>query len=176
MEYEFSRALISEVDWTPPGLREANVFSAAELERFWNPRRYAPGTTFPRYIAPFHAWKYNQAEIMEKVVELGLVPNKSSADPVLSNYPVNWLLMYSDLKNLGYNPYAPEFSALIRSGKARRSDWAAKAPLVNFLIKKRLGGWGRLRLGRIVQDQMTWLGLTHDDLVINKPLGWYDPK
>jgi hypothetical protein len=23
---------------------------------------------------------------------------------------------------------------------------------------------------------MEWLGLTHDDLIINKPLGWYDPK
>ena len=176
MEYEFSRKLICETDWTPPGLREAGVFSYTELERFWNPRRYPPGTKFPRYIAPFHAWKYNQAEIMRKVVELGLVRHKSSADPVLSNYPVNWVLMYSDLKNLGYNPYAPEFSALIRSGKANRSDWVVKAPLVNYLIKRRWGGWGNMRLGRVVTDQMKWLDLSHKDLVINAPLGWYDPK
>ncbi|MGG7382309.1 hypothetical protein ACQ7B2_27340, partial [Escherichia coli] len=76
-----------------------------------------------------------------------------------SNYPVNWLLMYSDLKNHGYNPYVPEFSALIRSGKARRRDWVIKAPLVNYLIKHRWGGWGKMRLGRIVSDQMKWLGL-----------------
>jgi len=176
MEYEFSRKLICETDWTPPGLREAGVFSEAELTRFWNPGRYPASTQFPRYIAPFHAWKYNQGEIMQKIVELGLVPHKSSADPVLSNYPVNWLLMYSDLKNFGYNPYVPEFSALIRSGKASRSDWVVKAPLVDYIIKKRMGGWGKMRLGRIVTEQMKWLGLEHDDLVINKPLGWYDPK
>lgn len=175
MEYEFSRALIHS-DWTPPGLRETDIFSDAELARFWNPHRYPPGTRFPRYIAPFHAWKYNQGEIMRQIVELGLVPHKSNADPVFSNYPVNWLLMYSDLKNFGYNPYTPEFSALIRSGKASRREWALKAPLVNYVIRKRLGGWGRYKLGRFVSEQMRWLGLEHDDLVINKPLGWYDPK
>ena len=176
MEYEFSRKLICATDWTPPGLREAGVFSDEELMRFWNPQRYASGSNFPRYIAPFHAWKYNQGEIMEKIVQLGLVPHKSNADPVLSNYPVNWLLMYSDLKNFGYNPYVPEFASLIRSGKASRSDWVIKAPVVDYIIKKRLGGWGNARLGRIVTDQMRWLDLQHDDLVINKPLGWYDPK
>ena len=176
MEYEFSRKLICQTDWTPPGLREAGVFSEAELKRFWNPGRYLAGAQFPRYIAPFHAWKYHQGEIMKKIVELGLVPHKSNADPVLSNYPVNWLLMYSDLKNFGYNPYAPEFSALIRSGKASRSDWVVKMPLINYIIKKRLGGFGNLRLGRIVTQQMEWLGLKHDDLIINKPFGWYDPK
>jgi hypothetical protein len=107
MEYEFSRKLICETDWTPPGLREAGVFSEAELTRFWNPGRYPPATQFPRYIAPFHAWRYNQGEIMQKIVELGLVPHKSNADPVLSNYPVNWLLMYSDLKNFGLQPVRP---------------------------------------------------------------------
>ena len=55
---------------------------------------------------------------MKKVVELGLVASSKHASPVYSNYPINWLLMYSDLKNLGYNPYAPEFATLIREGKA----------------------------------------------------------
>ena len=176
MEYEFSRKLICETDWTPPGLRESGVFSDAELARFWNPARYPAGARFPRYIAPFHAWKYDQSEIMRRIVELQLVPHKSNADPVLSNYPVNWLLMYSDLKNFGYNPYAPEFCTLIRDGRARRSDWMLKAPLVDFIIRRRLGAWGKLRLGRIVTEQMKWLGLGHSDLVINKPAGWYDPK
>jgi hypothetical protein len=176
MEYEYSRKLICDTDWTPPGLRDARVLSEVELARFWNPGRYPPGTQFPRYLAPFHAWKYHQGEIMQKIVALGLVPHKSNADPVLSNYPVNWLLMYSDLKNFGYNPYAPEFASLIRSGKASRRDWAIKMLLVDYVIRKRVGGWGNLRLGRIVTEQMKWLGLRPDDLIINKPFGWYDPK
>src|SRR5690606_18828953 len=71
MEYEFSTSLIREFDWTPPGLREAGIFTEAELARFWNPRRYPANSRFPRYIAPFHAWEYNQSEIMRQIVELG---------------------------------------------------------------------------------------------------------
>ena len=46
MEYEFSRKLIGETDWTPPGLKEAGAFSEAELARFWNPRRFPAGHDF----------------------------------------------------------------------------------------------------------------------------------
>ncbi|MCG6966162.1 MAG: hypothetical protein LJE59_06610, partial [Chromatiaceae bacterium] len=110
--YEFSQALISETDWTPPGLRAASEFDGDDLARFWNPSRFPADTQFPRYIAPFHAWRYDQDEIMREVVRLGLVERRSHASPIHSNYPINWLMMFSDLKNFGYNPYAPEFSAL----------------------------------------------------------------
>ena len=107
MVYEFSREMIGATDWTPPALRDAGVLETSELARFWNPSRYAPGTVFPRYLAPFHAWPCDQDEIMKKVVQLGLVRNLTHASPIHSNYPINWLLMYSDILNFGYNPYAP---------------------------------------------------------------------
>ena len=69
MVYEFSREMIGATDWTPPALRDAGVLETSELARFWNPSRYAPGTVFPRYLAPFHAWPYDQDEIMKKVVD-----------------------------------------------------------------------------------------------------------
>ncbi len=123
MEYEFARDMICAQDWTPPELSESGLFSEADLALFWNPLKYPPGTSFPRYLAPFHAWEYSQADVMQKVVELGLISSSKHASPVHSNCPVNWLLMYSDLQNLGYNPYAPEFAALIREGKASRRYW-----------------------------------------------------
>ncbi len=70
MVYEYSRDLICRTDWTPPDVRESGLFDAAELARFWNPHRYPAGTRFPRYLAPFHAWRYSQEEAMTKVVEL----------------------------------------------------------------------------------------------------------
>lgn len=169
MIYEFSRRLIVETDWTPPGLRDAGIFSREELARFWNPARYPAGTTFPRYIAPFHAWDYDQDHVMREVARLKLVDKASHASPVVSNYPINWLLMYSDLLNFGYNPYAPEFSTLIREGKARRSYWRIMAPVVDFMIRR------RLFLGRNVSTHLQWLGLTAEDLKINRPRGVYDP-
>ena len=106
---------------------------------------------------------------MRKVAELGLVKRKSHASPIVSNYPINWLMMYSDLKHFGYNPYAPEFSALIREGKASLAYWRLMAPIVDQMIRR------RVFLGRDVTRSMRWLGLTDADLQIRLPAGAYDP-
>ena len=169
MRYEFSRQLICEADWTPPELAACGEFTDEELGRFYNPGNYPRGTRFPRYLAPFHAWPYNQEEIMRQVVERGLVASSRHANPIHSNYPINWLLMYSDLRAFGYNPYAPEFSSLIRHGKANRNYWRMMGPLVDFLIRNRLGP------GKQVTRSMDWLGLSATDLRINKRRGAYDP-
>jgi hypothetical protein len=169
MVYEFSRKLVTATDWTPPGLRDAGLLSESELARFWNPARYPAGAQFPRYIAPFHAWDYDQDHVMREVARLGLVEKASHASPIVSNYPINWLLMYSDLRNFGYNPYAPEFSALIRSGKASRSYWRIMGPLVDLMIRR------RIFLGRNVTSHLRWLGLGAGDLKITLPKGAYDP-
>lgn len=169
MFYEFSRKLIAETDWTPPALRASGAFSEEQLGRFWNPHRWAVGTQFPRYIAPFHAWDYDQDIIINRIIELGLVERRSHASPVHSNYPVNWLLMFSDLKHFGYNPYAPEFSSLIRRGKASYRYWKVMGPIVDFMIRH------RALLGRNVTSQLRWLQLRDDELQINRPHGAYDP-
>lgn len=163
MTYEFSRKFLCETDWTPPEIRASGLFDQQDLALFWNPLAYPPGTQFPRYLAPFHAWEYSQAEVMRKVVELGLIGSSSKASPVHSNCPVNWLLMYSDLKNLGYNPYIPEFSRLIREGKANRWYWRIMLPIVNTMIRT------QTFLGREVRRSFQWLGLKPDDLRITRP-------
>lgn len=165
MTYEFSRELICRTDWTPPELRASGLFSPQELSLFWNPFAYPADTSFPRYLAPFHAWPYDQTEIMRRVVELGLAATRRTASPVHSNCPVNWLLMFSDLKHLGYNPYAPEFSRLIREGKASRGYWRWAGRLADWMIRH------RIFLGREVQRSLAWLGLCEDDLRITRPCG-----
>lgn len=170
MDYEFSRSLICETDWTPPELARCGEFTAEELARFHDPRRYPPGTVFPRYLAPFHAWPYDQEAIIRKVVELGLVASRRHASPIHSNYPINWLMMFSDLRSLGYNPYLPEFAALIREGKADRRHWKLMMPLVNFMIRQGVGP------GREVGRSLRWLGLRKEELRITRPWGAYDPR
>ncbi len=169
MQYSFSKTLIEKTDWTPPALKTCGYFSEEELSRFYNPLKEGANIAFPRYLAPFHAWKYDQDEIMKKVFELGLVEKKSYASPILSNYPINWLLMYSDLKHFGYNPYIPEFAKLIREGKASRLYWKIAQPVVNFMISN------KLFLGKEVQRQQKILNLRDEDLRITCPKGAYDP-
>jgi hypothetical protein len=169
MLYEFSPELIRNEDWTPPHLKVCGEFSPQDLSYFYNPLELPSGTKFPRYLAPYHAWDYDQNQVMQKVAELGLVKRKGHASPIVSNYPINWLMMYSDLKHFGFNPYAPEFSALIREGKASLAYWRLMAPAVDFMIKN------KVFLGREVTRSMRWLGLSDDDLRITLPEGAYDP-
>jgi hypothetical protein len=163
MVYEFPPAAIAELDWTPRIMRESGLFTEEELAHFWTPAKYPKGTAFPRYIAPFHAWTYSQEKVIKMVVELGLVSTTKNASPIHSNCPLNWLLMYSDLKNLGYNPYAPEFAALVRTGKANRTYWRFAQPIVNFMIRH------QILLGRQVKESFRRLGLTPDQLKITRP-------
>jgi hypothetical protein len=165
MVYEFDPMMITERDWTPPEIKETGLFTDEELEAFWNPFRYPEGTQFPRYLAPFHAWPYNQQQTMEKVVELGLASSSRNASPVHSNCPLNWLLMYSDLKHLHYNPYVPEFAALIREGKASRTQWRVGIPVVNTMIRT------KTFMGRNVTSSLKWLDLKVEDLKITRPAG-----
>lgn len=170
MRYEFSAELIRSEDWTPPHLKQCGEFSADELRQyFYNPLELPAGTRFPRYLAPYHAWDYDQDEVMRKVAALGLVKRKGHASPIVSNYPINWLLMYSDIRHFGYNPYAPEFAALIREGKASLAYWRLLGPIVDQMIRR------RLFLGRDVTRSMRWLGLEDADLKIRLPEGAYDP-
>jgi len=162
MVYEFSPAMIASTDWTPPEVRASGLFSDAELDLFWNPMRYPKGAHFPRYLAPFHAWPYSQAEIMKKVVHLGLTASSKAASPVHSNCPLNWLLMYSDLQHLHYNPYIPEFAKLIREGKASRAEWRVGIPVANAMIRT------RTFMGRNVTSSLKWLGLNTSDLKITR--------
>ena len=156
--YEMPRRRIAEEDWTPEHLFHSGVLDERDRDRFWNPRRFPPGTGFPRLLAPFHAWPYDQRLIMRGVVELGLVPSRSHANPVLSNFTLNWLFMYADLRSLGYNPYLPEFAALIREGKASLRLWRALVPIVNLMIRR------QVLLGRNVKRWLRWLDLLPDEL------------
>jgi len=160
MLYEMPKRHIMEDNWTPKAVRESGLFSKEELAHFWDPMAYPKNTQFPRILAPFHAWRYDQAEIMKKVVELGLISSKKSADPVHSNCLMNWVMMYSDIRNLGYNPYLFEFARLIREGKADKRHWAVMDRIVNFMLRH------RIFLGRRVSYMLKDLDLKTEDLRI----------
>lgn len=163
MLYEMPRRKICEFDWTPSFLKASGLFSADDLSLFWNPHRFSPGTAFPRYLAPFHAWPYDQHEVMKKVTELGFVARRRNANPIVSNSPFQWLLMYSDLANLGYNPYTPEFCSLIRRGKASRVFWKLAFPFVDLMLLR------RVLMGRHVTRTARWLNLGLDEMKITRP-------
>ena len=64
---------------------------------------------------------------------------------------------------------SPEFAALIREGRASLRYWRVMAPIVDLMIRHKIG------LGREVRRSMKWLGLDDADLRITLPRGAYDP-
>jgi hypothetical protein len=160
MLYELAERHIKEDNWCPKGIKESGLFSEEDMAHFWDPKRYSPDTQFPRVLAPFHAWRYDQTEVMKKVVELGLIHSKKYASPVYSNCMVNWLMMYSDLRNLGYNSYLFEFAKLIREGKADKNHWSVMNRIVNFMLSH------RIFLGRQASYMLKDLGIKPEDLRI----------
>ena len=153
--------LFSRQGVTRSAIRESGLFTDQELAYFWNAENSSLGTRVPQLIAVFQAWEYNQEKIMNKVWELGLIEKRRHGSPVHTNCTLNWLLMFSDLMNLGYNPYAPGFADMIRSGKASRRYWRVAQPIVNFMIRN------QVLLGKHVSKSLEWLGLTPTDLHIN---------
>lgn len=169
MLYEFPRCHIAQYDWTPPCLRSSSVIFNHEIELYWNGHNAKPETAIPRYLAPLHAWDYDQDQVCKHVYCNGYVAKQWHSSPILSNQDINWLMMYSDLINLGYNPYAPEFCSLIRKGLANKNYWRIAAPMVDTMILRRIA------LGRNVTKCLRWLGLNPNQLRISKQLGAYDP-
>ncbi|MBI6952570.1 hypothetical protein LOY42_23645 [Pseudomonas sp. B21-023] len=157
MLYEMPAERIAQ-DWTPHELFANGVFKEHERALFWNPQRHGEGIKLPRILAPFHAWDYDQARVTNTVIELGLVQNKVHANPVLSNFTLNWLLMYSDLRLLGYNPYKPEFAKLVREGKAGRRKWLLIFALMDFMVRR------RIFMGRHIDRSLRDLDLRLEDL------------
>lgn len=152
MLYEMPPERIAR-SWEPTPMFEQGVFHAEERAKFWDPSRDCPTGKLPRILAPFHAWTYDQSEVTRRVCELGLVKTRWNANPVVSNFSLNWLFMYSDLKNLGYNPYKMEFSQLIREGRAKRRVWSRLFDAIDMMAKK------RLLFGRNVDRGLEWLGI-----------------
>lgn len=162
MVYEVPPKHICEESWLPKAIKESGVFSSEELAHFWDPARYPKDTQFPRILMPFHAWEYNQGEVMKKVVELGLIKSKKWASPVYSNCLLNWLMMYSDTKNFNYNPYLFEFAKLIRGGKAGKWQWFLIDRMLKFMLKH------RILLGRYIPFMLKELKLKKENLCIGK--------
>jgi len=165
LNYEMPRELIYNADWRPQNLIQSGLFDARNLAPFWNPRDYPKGTQFPRFLAPLHAWKYNQEALIREVVKFGLVKTRKNANPMYSNFPMNWLFMYSDLKNLGFIAYEPEFAKLIREGKASFQYWKIMARVGTFMVRH------QVFLGAQTKKYLKWFDLRPEDLRITHEAG-----
>ena len=113
----------------------------------------------PRMLFPLYAWDMPEDVIRAKVSKLGLI-RKGYDSPLVTNHSLMPLFSVVDLQRSGYFSFEPEFSRMIREGKARRGDWLGAFELLEYCAKT------GLFIKRAVEDGLAELGLTQDDLSI----------
>lgn len=131
---------------------------------FWNPsgKNISHG---PRLLYPFYVWGYNEDEIKEEALKIDI---KSHSHPVLTNNRLIPLMTVVDILNLGYSSYEPEFSALIRSGKANRKEWVPIFELSEYGAKT-----GRF-IKKSIDPAIKTLELDLSQIIKRKPHGRVD--
>jgi hypothetical protein len=115
-------------------LRE--IFDEVHLKYFWDPECHGEDR-IPRMVAPLCAWQYNEEEVRERVIELGLIdPGNDSA--LVTNNSVIQMMVVFDYLHLGYADFEPQFADMVRRGEADARYWRNVFEMLEYSAKT---GW-----------------------------------
>ncbi len=145
--YEIPQEDIREQSWVPEELND-EPFDEGDHNYFWIPSVCMESGKFPRVLLPYHVLDYpGGREVTRKVVELGLI-QKGKAGPLVTNCHLSLLLVYLDVKKLGYNPLISALSYNIRGGYASPNrrlllgieglNWLVKSGMFRIVFRRRI--------------------------------------
>ncbi len=158
IEYYFFRITEKRLkeNWFPREFFPEDMFSEEEKKLFWlgESEGGRPAVYFPFHVVP----SYKSSRIRAEIAKAGLLP-KGRSSQTLTNCRLNWLMMYRDYRNLGYNAHLPSFSHKIRRGIESRAEWNMSL----FLAKIFIGN--ALFPRKLMKDALKKLGLDFSDLV-----------
>lgn len=157
--YEAPQEDIYQRGWLPPELND-DPFDEEDRSYFWDSSSRTEGGNLPRLLFPYHVLEYPK-EVAKSVVELGLI-QKGNASPLVTNCQLSLLLMYLDIKKLGYNPYISSISYLVREGRISRRRLLLAIEGGNLLVKS---GMASIFLKRKINHVLEYLNLEMKELV-----------
>lgn len=103
------------------GISLKDIFDSNELNWWWDPAKY-PGKRPARMLYPFYAWNLEEDFIRSEVLRLGYV-EAGKDNPLLTNNQLIPLMALVDMNRDGYSSFEPEFSQMVRAGKADPKFW-----------------------------------------------------
>jgi hypothetical protein len=103
------------------GIELKKVFTADELKLWWDGRRY-PESDVARVIYPFYAWNPEESFVRSEVIRLGFL-QAGTDNPLLTNNLLIPMMAMVDMNRSGYSSFEPEFSKMVRLGKADPKIW-----------------------------------------------------
>jgi hypothetical protein len=112
------------------------IFDEEHARYFWDPERHGDDR-IPRLVAPLCVWHYNEEEVRQRVIELGLIePGNDSA--LVTNNSVIQMMVVFDYLHLGYADFEPQFADMVRRGEADRRYWRNVFEILEYSAKT---GW-----------------------------------
>jgi hypothetical protein len=167
IEYHFfkiSSTYLKGHEWQPRGF-QAEDFSIRDKQILWNPHRYdlTNHRIIPEVYFPFHVLSYPGSNKIQKILDEKHILKKGRANPLKSNCILNYLLVYLDIKKMGYNPLTPGISYQIRKGYYAKKDWFLFLAGIEFLVKT--GLYQNLVMRKQLDSIVDKLDITLDELL-----------
>lgn len=143
---------------TSAGFNLDELYQGADRKAWWDGTAW-PEERVPRVLYPFYAWPYDEQQIRNEVIRLGLI--EAGADnPLVTNNDTIPVMLAVDVMVLGYSGFEPEFAELVRTGRAERLFWLPLFESLDYLARR--GAF----LPRCVDDTLSRLNLTRRDVGI----------
>ena len=83
---------------------------------------------------PLFAWDLEENFIRDEVIRLGFL-DETQVDPLVTNHTLIPLLGVVDVWNIGCSTYEPEFSQMIREGRAEKGHWRNMFEMIEYSAK-----------------------------------------
>lgn len=141
------------------GISLRDIFTPDEMNYWWDGSSH-PDEKIPRMLYPFYAWGYNEQEMRQQVLDLGLI-REGHNSPLITNSELVPLMGLVDIAHLGYSSFEPEFAELARAGKADKKFWRSVFELLEYSAKT-----GRF-ISASVDEVLERLNLTRKQVGIN---------
>lgn len=135
-----------------------NIFDSEELKYWWKGSQW-PKASVARLLFPLYCWDLEEAEILTKVQEWGLVSPKNYS-PIVTNHQLIPLCGVVDVHKYGYSSFENEFCRMIREGKADRDHWQKVFEFLEYTSKT------GLFVRSTVLESLQQLGLSLEDVGI----------
>lgn len=117
---------------------QATIFRIEDLSPedtsfWWDATRY-PEKDIARVLYPFVAWRFDEDYIKDTVVKLGFM-EKEKMSPLVTNNQLIPIENVVDMFHLGYSSWEPEFTKMIRDGRANKLYWRNTFELIEYASK-----------------------------------------
>jgi len=117
-----------------------DIFPDGDHSMWWRGADW-PGSRVPRMLFPLFAWDLEENFIRDEVIRLGFL-DQQRVDPLVTNHTLIPLLGVVDVWTVGCSTYEPEFSQMIREGRAEKGHWRNIFEMIEYSAKT----------GRFVRD------------------------